>query len=355
MQTKFEPFMPIKSITFDTLGQDIKSHPVIVIHDMDGLELFYIKSRTAREKNGKLKKAKEGEILIKKSNNPNALFKNDSYLDCSQLFRIQELDYDNLIYNNKNLQFTDTTQLSYEDVLRIFEKIEKLTAKVPPHIALSDVKYDKNTNAIKSDLLYASDSHLDKDLENFLNNNKLSDSEVQVWTRLTQKLKNNKNLEALKIVSDALKKAQRDYKDEMIIEPLARWIDDNGLLEKGKTTRDIILEHNALFEQGTKIAIRPISAYDMWKIDYFAFANGKLKSNDLKYAHDEFYQLYELGLGFEKFKSSHKTSDGKPLFDFNWLEQKFESFVQETKEHEERYNKRLEKLKAESEARKMKM
>ncbi|VEU66793.1 Uncharacterised protein (plasmid) [Mesomycoplasma conjunctivae] len=91
METKFKPFMPIKSITFDTLGQDIDSHPVIIIHNMDGLELFYIKSRTAIDENGQLKKPTEGEILIKKSKNRNALFKNDSYLDCSQLFRISRI------------------------------------------------------------------------------------------------------------------------------------------------------------------------------------------------------------------------------------------------------------------------
>lgn len=347
--------MEIKLLTFDTLGQNIPSDPVIVIHNIDGLELFYVKSRSAREKNGKWKRVTEGEILIRKSKNPNALFKNDFYLDCSQLFRIHKLDYDNLIENNKSLKFADTTQLSYKDVLRIFEKIKKLAAKIPPYIALSDISYDKNTNTIKSDLLYASNKHLDKDLNNSFKNNKFSNLEIEALTNLAQDSKNNKNLDALKIISDAVKKAEWDYEGEMIIQPLARWIEDNKLLEKGKTTKDIILEHNSLFEQGEKIAVRPIGVYDVVVIDSFVFANGKLESNDLNYAHDEFYQLYRLCWDFERFELSNKTPDGKPLFNFIWLKREFESFVQERKESEARYEKRRQELKAQSEARKMKM
>ncbi|WP_434336648.1 Mbov_0400 family ICE element protein [Mesomycoplasma conjunctivae] len=351
METKFKPFMPIKSITFDTLGQDIDSHPVIIIHNMDGLELFYIKSRTAIDENGQLKKPTEGEILIKKSKNRNALFKNDSYLDCSQLFRIQELDYDDLIHNNKKLQFTKTTQLSYEDVLRIFDKIDELIKKIPPYIALSDVSYDRNTNKIQSDLLYASNKHLDGDLKYLLDNNKLSSSEIQTWTNYVENIKNSKNLEGIDIVSKALKKAKRDYNGEMVIEPLARWIEDNKLIEKGKTTKDIILEHNSLFNQGKKIAARPIGIYDVGVINYFAFADCKIKKNDLKFAHDEFDKISILGLDFEQFKSMHTNRDGQPLFNFNWLEQEFELFM----EKEELYNKYVEELKAKSKTRKMKM
>ncbi|CAT05055.1 Uncharacterised protein [Mesomycoplasma conjunctivae] len=351
METKFKPFMPIKSITFDTLGQDIDSHPVIIIHNMDGLELFYIKSRTAIDENGQLKDPKDGEILIKKSKNRNALFKNDSYLDCSQLFRIQELDYDDLIHNNKKLKFTKTTQLSYEDVLRIFEKIDELIKKIPPYIALSDVSYDIDKNIIKSDLLYASDEHLDSDLEYLLKKSKLSSSEIQTWTNYVENIKNSKNLEGIEIVSKALKKAKRDYDDEMVIEPLARWIKNNQLIEKGKTTKDIILEHNSLFNQGKKIAARPIGIYDVGVINSFAFAASKIRRNDLKFAHDEFDKISMLGLDFEQFKSMHTNWDGQPLFNFNWLKKEFELFM----EKEESYNKYVEELKAKSKTRKMKM
>ncbi|CAT05058.1 Uncharacterised protein [Mesomycoplasma conjunctivae] len=351
METKFKPFMPIKSITFDTLGQDIDSHPVIIIHNMDGLELFYIKSRTAIDENGQLKKPTEGEILIKKSKNRNALFKNDSYLDCSQLFRIQELDYDDLIHNNKKLQFTKTTQLSYEDVLRIFEKIGQLIEKIPPYIALSDVSYDRNTNKIQSDLLYASDKHLNEDLRFLFKTKKLSSSEIQTWTNYVENIKNSKNLEGVEIVSKALEKAIWDYDDEMVTQPLARWIEENQLIEKGKTTKDIILEHNSLFNQGKKIAARPIGIYDVAVINSFAFAASKIEKNDLKFARWEFSQISRLGLGFKQFKSMHTNWDGQPLFDFRWLEKEFELFM----EKEELYNKRIEELKAKSKARKMKM
>ncbi|WP_434336645.1 Mbov_0400 family ICE element protein [Mesomycoplasma conjunctivae] len=351
METKFKPFMPIKSITFDTLGQDIKTHPVIIIHDMDGLELFYIKSRTAIDENGQLKDPTEGEILIRKTNNPDALFQNDSYLDCSQLFRIHQLDYDALIRNNKNLKFTKTTQLSYEDVLRIFEKIGQLIEKIPPYIALSDVSYDRNTNKIQSDLLYASDEHLDSDLEYLLKKSKLSSSEIQTWTNYVENIKNSKNLEGIEIVSDALEKAIWDYDDEMVVEPLARWIKKNQLIEKGKTTKDIILEHNSLFNQGKKIAARPIGIYDVGVINSFAFAASKIRKNDLKFARWEFSQISKLGLDFEQFKSMHTNWDGQPLFNFNWLKKEFELFM----EKEELHNKRIEELKAKSKARKMKM
>ncbi|WP_434336647.1 Mbov_0400 family ICE element protein [Mesomycoplasma conjunctivae] len=351
METKFKPFMPIKSITYDTLGRNINSHPVIIIHDMDGYELFYVKSRTAIKKNGQLKKPTEGEILIRKTNNPDALFQNDSYLDCSQLFRIHQLDYDALIRNNKNLKFTNTTQLSYEDVLRIFEKIDELIEKIPPYIALSDVSYDRNTNKIQSDLLYASDKHLNDDLKYLLENNKLSNSEIQTWKNYVENTKNSKNLEGIEIVSDALKKAKRDYNDEMVVEPLADWIEKNKLIEKGKTTKDIILEHNSLFNQGKKIAARPIGIYDVGVVDSFAFAASKIEKNDLNFAHWEFSQISRLGLGFEQFKSMHTSWDGQPLFDFHWLKKEFELFM----EKEESYNKYVEELKAKSKTRKMKM
>ncbi|VEU66792.1 Uncharacterised protein (plasmid) [Mesomycoplasma conjunctivae] len=76
---------------------------------------------------------------------------------------------------------------------------------------------------------------------------------------------------------------------------------------KGKTTKDIILEHNSLFNQGKKIAARPIGIYDVAVINSFAFAASKIEKNDLKFARWEFSQISRLGLGFNNLNQCIQT------------------------------------------------
>ncbi|MDW2835209.1 hypothetical protein R7V75_02725 [Mesomycoplasma ovipneumoniae] len=82
----FIPFKLKRTLVFDSLGQRINSTPVIIFHDSEDNYYYYIKARDARLTDWRLKKRIEGEVLISKSNKPNALFTNDFYLDCSQIF-----------------------------------------------------------------------------------------------------------------------------------------------------------------------------------------------------------------------------------------------------------------------------
>lgn len=301
-------FKTIKSITFNTLGNEQEQSHIILIDNIGDsiseLSYIYISARTERDENGDLNVLKKDEILIKKNNNSKDNKEDSYFVDCSRLFKIEKTDFDSLIKNNKNLNFTiiKTTELDYNYALKIFDQIMKLSNSKPPYITLSHISYDSSKNIITPDLEYASESHLLKDANNSnLDNQHYFDENH------------------LRIVWYIIRKNKYDYYYSKVIMPLAIWIRQNQFLDDNKTTKDIIELHNNRFLQGEKIAAKLINIYDVNIIKSFRFANKQLKENDLKYAQ----KYYDKGWDFESFKSYHTSSSGEWLFDFNWLKKEY--------------------------------
>ncbi|MDW2862092.1 Mbov_0400 family ICE element protein [Mesomycoplasma ovipneumoniae] len=83
---KFSPFNPCQTVIFNTLGEPISFHPVIIFYDRDEKLYYYLKSRSVYDDKGRKRSAFPGEIEIPKSRTSKIYFTQDSYLDCSQIF-----------------------------------------------------------------------------------------------------------------------------------------------------------------------------------------------------------------------------------------------------------------------------
>ncbi|MHA0291042.1 Mbov_0400 family ICE element protein [Mesomycoplasma ovipneumoniae] len=84
--------------------------------------------------NGKLKDAFDGEIFIPKSDKSNTLFIKDSYLDCSQVFYIDDSDLEELIKNHPETEILDLKELDFDQVEKIFDNIYEVVTSESPYI-----------------------------------------------------------------------------------------------------------------------------------------------------------------------------------------------------------------------------
>lgn len=315
---------PAKSIIFNSLGNPIDCEFVIVIDDINTIKpesfYIYISTRTARDENGELKIENEGEILIKKSNNSNSPFKEDSYLNCSRLFKIKKDDFNFLVQKNK-INYIKTTELDYNITLSIFNQIIKLLQISSPHITLININYSSDENKIEPTCEYIFESHLEQDLKE----KPFSNNEIKKYNS------EKKNSVSLKNIYWTIKNNIITYEHEKVILPLAIWLKKNHLLDQNWTTKEIIMKHNSLFEKGQAIAARLVDIYDVGFIDYFRFANHKLKINDWEYALKEFNK----GMKFEEFQKKNTTDKDEPLFDFHWLKKEYDKYIEQEKKKRE--------------------
>lgn len=302
---RFREFKTIKSIIFNTWGDVEKQSYIILIDNIyDNISTnLYMSARTARNENGDWEVRNKEEILIKTSNNSKDDKEDSYFVDCSRLFKIEKKDFDLLIENNEPLKskIIKTSELEYNNSLKIFNQIINLSNSNPPYITLSHISYDSSQNIITSELEYASETHLDGENNSNLDNQRYLDEKP------------------LRIIWYIIRRNKYDYYYSKVMVPLASWIRENKFIDNNKTTKDIIESHNKMFLQGgKKIANKLININDVNLIKNFRFAK-KLKDNDLKYAQ----QYYDLGWSFEQFKDHHMTEDKEWLFDFDWLEKEY--------------------------------
>ncbi|WP_341490796.1 Mbov_0400 family ICE element protein [Mesomycoplasma ovipneumoniae] len=297
------PFKLKRTLVFDSLGQRINSTPVIIFHDSEDNYYYYIKARDARLTDWRLKKRIDGEVLISKSNKPNALFTNDFYLDCSQIFYIHGSQLDELTKKYPETEILDSKELQFDQVKKMFDYIyECLRLYKQPFIVISKVSYDSKTRKTKSEVEYASDWHLEHDYDRARKQTK-KPQKIKEFEELKDKLKKDKDIVELKNLEIALSKARKKYNQEKIYNPLFDWINKNKFIQEGLNSLEIIREYRKLPNPIVPINVDAIIiynsllenrdlAYQLMDTDY-KFMLDWFKKNDLDISTESFKQFRE--------------------------------------------------------------
>lgn len=163
-------------IYFDTFGkypprtkfnQDKSIRPFIIFYS-NGY-YYYLICRSAKNHLGQTKTKFDSEVLISGSKNSNVVPEYDSYIRTNQIFKISANDL-NQIVNFQSPKFINTKSLLESNdinhklvVKRIRERLLNYLSEVPPQIALTEVKLDKNE--LKAKPLYACRKLLEIDKE----------------------------------------------------------------------------------------------------------------------------------------------------------------------------------------------
>ena len=155
----FKPFMKLNNkfnpIIFNELGLALEFEgepkgirPIIIFYDKKNDNYWYIKSRDVN-KNNKYKDKFKGEILIEKSDR--GLFIKDSYIDCSQIFKIDTDLLESLV--NKNHEIHDETSILEKNQQElILNEINNCLNEKPPYLSIVEVYKEKDK--IKGSSLY---------------------------------------------------------------------------------------------------------------------------------------------------------------------------------------------------------
>lgn len=236
----FAPYMPKNVITFNIYEQPIGIHPVVVWYNGDEDMYYYVKARTKKDniavsnKNPKF----NSEILIPAGATlKNYLFKKDSYLDCSQIFKI---DKDQFLEAYGSDKFPKAWELPFNYSMDILNKIEENLKS--NHISLMEISvdgYDKNDNPIiKPELLYASQSSWEQE-SNWYNNLIDKDQKKMADKSRDAYYKKNKQINELNIVESALKETKDSLVQYRILDHIYQFIQDYKLLDKELTIVEI--------------------------------------------------------------------------------------------------------------------
>jgi len=135
--------------------------PFVIFYDEKNDTYWYIKSRDAIATNKKYKyKYKfKGEILIKEANT--GLFEKESYVDCSQIFKIEANLLESLVDKEADL-YEKTRVLNENQQKIILNKINKFVNEEPPYLSIIEVY--KVGDKLKANSLYLCPKKF-KDLE----------------------------------------------------------------------------------------------------------------------------------------------------------------------------------------------
>lgn len=135
--------------------------PFIIFYDDSEKCYYYLKARDAiitnqnHPKYGQYKKKFKGELLIKPS--LNGLLTKDSYVDCSQIFKMQIQELESLI-DKDSFIFKQTTQLSDFYIKEIKDMIKFCVMQIPPYLSIIEVKINEN-NGTYAKSLYLCDEN----------------------------------------------------------------------------------------------------------------------------------------------------------------------------------------------------
>ncbi|XBE78068.1 hypothetical protein VQY16_03845 [Mesomycoplasma ovipneumoniae] len=244
---KFSPFNPGPTLIFNSLGEPITSHPVIIFYDRDTKLYYYLKSRSVYDDKGKKRAAFPGEIEIPKSRTSNVYFTQDSYVDCSQIFYMSKDEMQQYIKTNKDKDNPwILKELDYQYVIKIFNQLIKQTKGNNPYVVLSKVSYSEKTKKITSYVKYASDTHLNNDYRNppVARNKKKQKSIMQIMNIVQQ----NRKIHYIKTLQQIIHREKEQYNEVQIYTPLANWITE--LDKKSKWNSKQIIEYcNNLVER----------------------------------------------------------------------------------------------------------
>ncbi|MDW2835666.1 hypothetical protein R7U59_02200 [Mesomycoplasma ovipneumoniae] len=247
---KFSPFKPDQTVIFNSLGEPISFHPVIIFYDRVEKLYYYLKSRSVYDDKGRKRPAFSGEIEIPKSRTSNINFTQDSYVDCSQIFYMSKDEMQQYIQTNKDKDKPwILKKLDYQYVNKIFNQLIKQTKGDNPYIVLSKVSYNQITKSIACYVKYASDRHLNNDYRNppQARNKKGQKSLIQIMNIVKQ----NRKIHYIKTLEQIIRRAKEEYNEVQIYTPLANWITE--LDKKYKWNSKEIIEYcNNLVEEFDK-------------------------------------------------------------------------------------------------------
>lgn len=152
---------------FDTFGEkpkfvnekiDKSIRPFIIFYS-NGY-YYYLICRSAKNYLGKNKTKFDSEVLIHGSKNSNVVPEFDSYIRTNQIFKIRTTDL-NQIIDFDSPKFVNTKSLLesndvYHQLLvkRIKERLLNYLSKIPPQVALTEIRLENNE--LKAKPLYAS-------------------------------------------------------------------------------------------------------------------------------------------------------------------------------------------------------
>lgn len=321
---KLKWFTPFKATVFNSLAQEINARPVIIFHDTENNYYYYIKARDARLGDGRLKDAFDGEILIPKSDKPNTLFTKDSYLDCSQIFYIRDSELEELVKKYPKTEILDSKELEFDQVEKMFGKINECLTSKPPYMVISRVSYDSKTKKTTSEVEYASDVHLDRDYKTI----KVKTREID---ELKDKLTIDKDQTSLDLFETILSDARREYRQEKVYNHLFKWINENEFVQKGLNSMQIIQEYDKLLNPIIPEVINGRTIHfclsnNKWrKNDDFSLSK-KLEETDFKFMID-WFEKNQLKINMESFNqfcnAMKKERPQSDAFDFLKLEFQF--------------------------------
>lgn len=195
-----------QSIFSDTLQNQIKIHPLIVV--ADGNDIYYLKV-TSYKPNQILK---DYEVLIQ----PNQILERLSVVDTHKFYVINKKEFD-----NKFLVKLKTDDLNQKEVLKIYAKSSSFLNQDPPVVSLTKIKVISNKQ-IDPYTIYSHRSVLDQDLKTHLNIVKFK---INSEPNLTQEQKDAKIQSIYQIYNDILNRSKNDV-NLGVINELKLFVDD---------------------------------------------------------------------------------------------------------------------------------
>ncbi|MGY6172632.1 Mbov_0400 family ICE element protein [Candidatus Mycoplasma pogonae] len=173
----FKPQMTKKiseqPLVFSRFLLPLDDHPIIVFYSEGDECYYYVKGRsvhnyyedpnTGKKIKGKMREPFKGEMIIKPNNKAGLLFKRDTYVDTTQLFRIHEDDLWKITDHSK-ISKLEELKLPLEDSLKILNEIQNNADQVPPLINLIQVKVNNNGNVLKQ-IIYGNKELLDYEFD----------------------------------------------------------------------------------------------------------------------------------------------------------------------------------------------
>lgn len=156
----------VPNVYFDTFGSTIprtdynqnKGIRPFIIFYANGY-YYYLICRSAKNHLGQTKTKFDSEVLIHGSKNSNIVPEFDSYIRTNQIFKISTIDLSNIV-DFDSPKFTNTRSLLESNdvyhklvVKRIKERLLTYLSKIPPQVALTEIRLENNE--IKAKPLYA--------------------------------------------------------------------------------------------------------------------------------------------------------------------------------------------------------
>ncbi|VEU60592.1 Uncharacterised protein [Mycoplasmopsis bovigenitalium] len=233
--------MPKHSMLFNVYGQPIKEHPIVIWYNGNDGMYYFVKARSANIYESK-KVRFPTEILIPADATASySLFKSDSLVDCSQIFRMEEKEF-KIAYGKDNFPRVDKLPFNY--AMQIITEIEKNFKN--DHISLMNVSItgynDKQKPIIEPELLYASKASFEQEQgwwENLFDNNE-TETIRKANAFVVSYHRTNRTRVELNPVDAGIDIAKEQLKVDRIYAPIYHYLYDNKLLDKGYNVVEII-------------------------------------------------------------------------------------------------------------------